>query len=174
MRKFWRRRCFHPGNNAWFPQVIFRDSCITSCIFEHWRWWYRWPIYSSRGSASFLNCDLFVILYIFQVWIYFILANIKCLESPSPFNNAFMGKICLTWSSLNYHCHLRSMSIPCSTWWRSDWPHKLIMIEKFIDNTNWSSQPSHTHTHTHTNNICDLTRGFGFYDKLKFSCNKFV
>lgn len=50
------------GNIAWFPQVIFRDSCITSCIVEHWRWWYQWPIYSSRGSTSFLNCDFFLFL----------------------------------------------------------------------------------------------------------------
>jgi len=31
-----------PDFCAWFLQVIFRDSCIATCVIVQWNWWSRW------------------------------------------------------------------------------------------------------------------------------------
>jgi len=53
-----------PDFSAWFLQVIFRGSCITTCTARHWRWWARWPTYSSKGNGSLFTSHWFVTLCI--------------------------------------------------------------------------------------------------------------
>jgi hypothetical protein len=61
----------------------------------HWRWLSKWLTFRSRGSASSLNCHLFVTLYMCKS---FTSMNISLFWSQysfwnhSRFNFAFMGK----------------------------------------------------------------------------------
>lgn len=44
-----------PEENSWLLQVMFEDSCLTTCVIRHCRWQHRSAVYSTYESASSLS-----------------------------------------------------------------------------------------------------------------------
>jgi hypothetical protein len=101
IRKFWTRRrglcltCF----SALLLPVIFMDACITTCTVGQCRWWFRWPAYSSSGSAFSLNCHFILFAKFSQAITYHSSSSNKTVWNHCPiFNTVFMWKSVWTYS----------------------------------------------------------------------------
>lgn len=101
-----------PDFIAWFLQNIFRHSCIVTSSVGHWRWWFRFPAYSSRGSTSSLNCHLLsfpIYFWFFLIMnISFFLVKVKCMETLSPFLCCFYRKFSLDVRRFNWSYRSRN------------------------------------------------------------------
>jgi len=96
--KFWDQFFVSPDLSAWFLTASSWNSCIAVSDNGHCGWWFTWPPYYLRVSASCLNCHLFFISLFFftncsKAWIFPLSwSEYIAWNHPPHFRVAFMRK----------------------------------------------------------------------------------